>query len=66
LNLKTKTTKIRQDSYIIQITYLLLFHLQSGYFSNVSDIHSYHTRSSKNLRYSTTRTNIRMFAIKCI
>jgi len=38
----------------------------SGYFSKVSDIHSYHTRSSKNLSCSTARTNTRMFSIKCV
>ena len=38
----------------------------SGYFSKGTDIHSYHTRSSKNLCCSTAQTNTRMFSIKCV
>jgi len=58
--------KLQISEFMYRFTHNLLLSAFSDYFSNVSDIHSYHTRSSKNLRCSTAWTNTRMFSIKCV
>jgi len=42
---------------IFQVTFLMYMYLI---------IHSYHTRSSKNLLGSTAQTNTHIFSIKCV
>jgi len=58
--------KLQISEFMYHFTHNLLPSAFSGFFSNVSDIHSYHTRSSKNLCGSIAPANTRMFAIKCV
>jgi len=68
LSLNLDSVFIHISEFMYRFTHNLFPSAFSGYFSNVglSDIHSYHTRSSKNLRCSTARTNTRMFSIKSV